>query len=330
MNPGHSWVLSKIIRFIIISFIILTIMFLLPRLMPGDPVLNLFGESLTFVDPGVRSVLEAKYGLDKSLWDQYVIYLSSIFTLDFGYSIVLGMNINELISDRVVWTITLVLPSIAIGSAVSLLLAMKCGMNSGSRTDKGLTGLAIFLHTVPGFLIGLVFIRFLSYQMGWFPLGHISSGDYSGWLLYADIAYHYILPVTVLSLLIASSQFLILRNSVTQIGDDYFIFVARSKGLNESQVASRHVLRNIMPVFLSILAMDLGVMVSGALLIERVFSLRGMGTLLYDAITMQDYPLIQAIFIILTFSVLIMNLIAEILYGLADPRVGDSLAGWNK
>jgi peptide/nickel transport system permease protein len=86
----------------------------------------------------------------------------------------------------------------------------------------------------------------------------------------------------------------------------------------------------MMPVFLSMLAMDLGVMVSGALLIERVFSLRGMGTLLYDAVTMQDYPLIQAIFIILTFSVLIMNLIAEILYGLADPRVGDSLAGWNK
>jgi peptide/nickel transport system permease protein len=298
--------------------------------MPGDPIINLFGERLIYVDPDMRAFLEAKYGLDKPLGDQYLIFLSTIFTFDFGYSISLAMYINKLIAERVIWTIALVLPSIIIGSTISLLLAMNCGMNRGTGKDKTLSALAIFLHTVPGFLIGMVFLRIFSLQLGWFPLGHLSSGSYSGWLYYLDIAYHLILPFSVLTLLIASSQFLILRNSVTQINDDYFIFVARSKGLSEIQIAWNHVLRNILPVFLSMLAMNLGVMISGALLIENVFSLQGMGTLLYEAVTMQDYPLIQSIFIILTFSVLIMNLIAEILYGLADPRVGDSLGGWNK
>lgn len=285
---------------------------------------------MIYVDPDMRAFLEAKYGLDKPLGDQYLIFLSTIFTFDFGYSISLAMGINKLIAERMIWTIALVLPSIIIGSTISLLLAMNCGMNRGSGKDKTLSALAIFLHTVPGFLIGMVFLRVFSLQLGWFPLGRLASGSYSGWLYYLDIAYHLILPFSVLTLLIASSQFLIQRNSVTQINDDYFIFVARSKGLSEMQIAWNHVLRNILPVFLSMLAMNLGVMISGALLIENVFSLQGMGTLLYEAIKMQDYPLIQAIFIILTFSVLIMNLVAEILYGLADPRVGDSLGGWNK
>jgi peptide/nickel transport system permease protein len=298
--------------------------------MPGDPIINLFGERLIYVDSDMRAFLEAKYGLDKPLGVQYLIFLSTIFTFDFGYSISLAMDVNKLIAERVIWTIALVLPSIIIGSTISLLLAMNCGMNRGSGKDKTLSALAIILHTVPGFLIGMVFLRIFSLQLGWFPLGHLASGSYSGWLYYLDIAYHLILPFSVLTLLIASSQFLILRNSVTQINDDYFIFVARSKGLSEIQIAWNHVLRNILPVFLSMLAMNLGVMISGALLIENVFSLQGMGTLLYEAIKMQDYPLIQAIFIILTFSVLIMNLVAEILYGLADPRVGDSLGGWNK
>jgi peptide/nickel transport system permease protein len=166
--------------------------------MPGDPIINLFGERLIYVDPDMRVFLEAKYGLDKPLGDQYLIFLSTIFTFDFGYSISLAMDINKLIAERVIWTIALVLPSIIIGSTISLLLAMNCGMNRGTGKDKTLSALAIFLHTVPGFLIGMVFLRIFSLQLGWFPLGHLSSGSYSGWLYYLDIAYHLILPFSVI------------------------------------------------------------------------------------------------------------------------------------
>ena len=112
------------------------------------------------------------------------------------------------------------------------------------------------------------------------------------------------LPIAVVALLVGSSQFLVLRNSVTQIGDEYFIFVARSKGLRRNDVETRHVIRNVLPTFLSMLALNIGFIVSGALLIEIVFSIQGMGNLLYDAIRLQDYPLMQAIFIILTFAFL--------------------------
>jgi len=325
MSPRKKWFLSKTVRFVVIAFLVLTIAFILPRLMPGDPVENLFGETVTRVDPAVRESLEAKYGLDQSLWDQYVTFLSTIFSLDFGYSISLSLDVNYLISKRLLWTTIMILPAIAIGAIFSLVLAIRCGMNKGGFADKLLSFMSIMVHTVPGFLVAMVFVRFFSFQLDWFPLGHLSSGTETGLAYYTDIAYHLFLPITVLSLLVGSSKFLILRNSVTQINEDYFIFVARSKGLRERTIAWKHVMRNIMPIFLSLLAMNLGFIISGALLIEIVFSIQGMGTLMYDAILMQDYPVIQAVFIILTFMVLAMNLLAEFLYGIADPRVGDSL-----
>lgn len=324
ISRRKRWFILKIARFALISFLVLTIAFLLPRLMPGDPVSNLFGESVTNLDPLVRGSLESRYGLDRPIWDQYLIFLSSIFSFDFGYSISLGLEVNYLIRSRLLWSVVMLLPAIAIGAAVSLLMAIKCGMNRGGVADRVLTFLAILMHMVPGFLVAMIFVRIFSFQLGWFPLGHVRSGEYSGLTDILDIAYHLLLPVAVLSLLVGSSKFLVLRNSVTQINEDYFILVARSKGLKEGRIAWMHVARNIMPVFLSMLAMNLGFIVSGALLIEIVFSIQGMGTLLYDAIRMQDYPVIQAVFIILTFMVLATNLLAEILYGIADPRVGDS------
>lgn len=324
MSPRKRWFASKMLRFAVISFLVLTITFILPRLMPGDPVENIFGENVTRVDPEVRANLEAKYELDKPIWDQYTKYLSTIFTFDYGYSISLGMSVNSLIEQRLMWTIVLLLPAIVVGSILAFFLATRCGMKRGGWLDKASSFMAILLHTVPGFLVAMLFVRLFSFQLGWFPLGHLRSGEFQGLADVGDIAYHLFLPVVLLSLLVASSNFLILRNSVTQINDDYFIFVARSKGLKEGAVARRHVMRNVMPVFLSMLALNIGFMVSGALLIEIVFSIQGMGSLLYDAVRMQDYPVIQAVFIILTFMVLSMNLVAELLYGLADPRIGDA------
>lgn len=324
MNPRKRWFASKLLRFVVISFLVLTITFILPRMMPGDPVENLFGENVTRVDPAVRASLEAKYELDRPAWDQYTKYLSTIFTFDFGYSISLGMSVNDLIAQRLSWTILLLFPAILIGSLLAFALATRCGMRRGSRMDRAFSFLAIFVHTVPGFLVAMIFVRFFSFQLGWFPLGHLRSGEFQGLDDAFDIAYHLFLPVLVLTLLVGSSNFLILRNSVTQINDDYFIFVARSKGLRERSIAIRHVMRNVLPVFLSLLALNIGFMVSGALLIEIVFSIQGMGSLLYDAVRLQDYPVLQAVFIILTFVVLFLNLLAEILYGWADPRIGDA------
>lgn len=324
MSPRKMWFIRKVARFAIIAFLVLTITFILPRMMPGDPIENLFGETVTRVDPDVRAFLEEKYELDRPLADQYVKYLSTVFSFDFGYSITLGMEINGLIAQRMMWTIALLLPAILIGSTVSFLLATRCGMRGSGPLDRAMSFTAIIVHTVPGFLVAMLFVRFFSFQLDWFPLGQLRSGNYQGLLDLGDIAYHLFLPITVVALLVGSSQFLVLRNSVTQIGDEYFIFVARSKGLRERTVATRHVMRNVLPTFLSMLALNIGFIVSGTLLIEIVFSIQGMGSLLYDAVRLQDYPLMQAVFIILTFSVLIMNLVAELLYGWADPRVGDS------
>jgi peptide/nickel transport system permease protein len=292
--------------------------------MPGDPVENMLGEKVTLIPPEDRAALEVKFGLDRPIQDQYLSYLSSVITWDLGYSITRSAPVLDLIAQRLVVTLAILLPAIIIGSAFALVLATRCGMHRGGKVDAVLSSLAIFIQTVPGFLIAMVFVLVFSFTLGWFPLGHFKSGDYQGVSDIADILYHISLPIFVLALLGGSSKFLVLRNSITQINGDYFIFVARSKGLSERVVAHRHVMRNVLPTFMSLLALNLGFMVGGALLIELVFSINGMGTLIYDAVMTRDYPMLQGCFIVLTLVVLLASFLAEVLYGLADPRIGDS------
>lgn len=325
MSRRAKWFLARGARFLIIGMLVLTAIFILPRAMPGDPVENLIGESAHGLSDEERQNLEEYFRLNDSLPDQYLRFLESTVTFDFGYSYTLGIKVTDLIEERLPWTILLTLPAILLGSLISYFLAIEAGTNRGGKTDKIFPFLSIYLRTVPGFLIAMVALRIFGVHLGIFPISHLSSGRYSGLMFWADVAYHLTLPIIIMTALIVSGKFLILRNSVTQISDSSFILAARSKGLDEDTIRERHIGRNIMPTFLSLLILNLGFMISGALLIQIVFSLNGMGTLLYTAIRMQDYPLIQGIFVILTTWVLLMNLLAEFAYGLVDPRVGDMI-----
>ena len=324
MDNRTKWFLMRIVRFFIIGFLVLTIIFILPRIMPGDPISNLFGENASLLNEDAVDVMYAKYHLDDPLWEQYLAFLKSIFTFDYGYSIISASSVNKLIAQRLPWTLALTIPSLLIGSIIGFYIALYCG-TTRKITDKTMTSLSIFMHTMPTFLIAMIFVKILAFDLGLFPLSHNNSGTYSGgWMWYLDSMYHLLLPCIILIIGIVTSYYLTIRNSVLEVNNEDYIFVAESKGLTEEEIRSRHVSRNALPVFLSIFAMGLGGILSGALIIELVFSLNGMGTLLYQAISRQDYPVIQGIFILLTMWVLLMNLVAEFVYGLADPRIGDS------
>lgn len=324
VGPRASYFLGKAVRYGLILLIILTINFLIPRMMPGDPVVNLLGEYPVSGNEELIQLLYHEYGLDQPLYVQYLKYLAGIPGLDFGYSIQKSQKVTGLIADHLFWTIILVLPALLLGSLIALVAGSYAGFKNGGRIDRLLTGVSIFLYTCPHFLLAILAVSIFSFHLGLFPLGHMTSGKVSGTGYLADLCYHLFLPVMVLAVFGASGKFLVVRNSVTQVMGEHFIFVARANGLSENSIAFRHVVRNILPQFISILALNFGFMVSGALLVEIVFSLNGMGTLIYDAVLSRDYPVMQGSFVILTVFILLANFLADLLYGLADPRIGDA------
>lgn len=323
----NVYFIGKLSRYIIAIFIILSINFFVPRMMPGDPVINLLGEdarNANHFDKKLVEQLHAYYGLDKPLQDQFVSYLLSIKDLNFGYSIHKKLGVTDLIKENLYWTLLLLLPSTILGALIALILGSIAGFDRGGLIDRMLAVIFLLLFTCPSFLLAIMALTIFSYRLGWFPLSGFSSGPSSGIDPLLDILWHLALPVAVLSAVEAAYVFFIVRNSIVQVLGEYFIFVARAKGLTEKAIIFNHVLRNVMPQFISVIALDLGFIVSGAIIIEIAFSLNGMGTLIYDAMMARDYPVIQGAFVVMTAFVLACNFIADLLYGKADPRIGDA------
>ncbi|AAM05870.1 ABC transporter permease [Methanosarcina acetivorans] len=318
---------DKALRYGITIVIILTINFAIPRAMLGDPMINLLGDEAVRIDRQMLDELRAQYGLDRPIQEQYIEYMLGAGRLDFGYSIHKNLKVTDLISDRLFWTLVLVFPSVVIGGLLALVLGAIAGFRYGSKIDRLLTGTSIFMYTCPSFLFAMVVVTIFSFHLGWFPLGSISSGKTQGFAYLLDVGWHLFLPITILAVFEAAYIFLVIRNSITQIIDEYFIFVAKAKGLPARTIELRHVMRNVLPQFISIMALNFGFMVSGALIIEIVFSLNGMGTLIYDAVMSRDYPVLQGAFVFLTIFVLAANFLADVLYGLADPRISDASRG---
>jgi peptide/nickel transport system permease protein len=319
-----KFALKKLFRYALTFFLIATLIFILPRMMPGDPIVNKLGEKALHADPQTLAMLRAYYGLDKPLHVQYVNYLMSILRLDLGYSITKNLRVSELIGYRLFWTTALSVPAIALGGLIGLLLGSIAGYYHGKKIDALLTGANLLLFTCPSFFLAMLAVSAFGFHLGWFPLGNISSGTTDGFAYLADVAWHLFLPVAVLSAIGAVCDFLTIRSSVKEVMGEYFVFVARAKGLPERAIALRHVARNILPQFISIMALNFGFMVSGALIIEIVFSLNGMGVLIYDAVLARDYPVLQGALLVLTAFVLSANFLADLLYGIADPRIGEA------
>lgn len=322
MRGRRDYLLGKLIRYGFTLFLILSLNFALPRMMPGDPVVNLLGEEALHNDPRMIELLRAEHSLDRPLHIQYFKYLHSLTSMDLGYSIHKNLSVVELMVASLVWTLLLVFPSVVIGSTLALLFGSLAGFKSKSMADFLLTALALLFYTSPPFLLAMLLLSIFAFHLGLFPLGNLASGGKEGLNYVLDVVWHLFLPVAALSLLGASYKFLVVRNSVTQILDEQFIVAARAKGLTERNILLRHVIRNILPPFISMVALSFGFMVSGALIIEIVFSLNGMGTLIYDAVVARDYPVMQGCFLVLTVFVLAANFAADMLYAAADPRIG--------
>ncbi|HEO71857.1 MAG TPA: ABC transporter permease [Candidatus Hydrogenedentes bacterium] len=311
---------SRAARYLAALLVIATLNFLLPRMMPGDPLMNIIGEEAYYAAGGALDELRADLGLDQPLLAQYGQYLGGLVTGDWGYSYLYLRPVRDAVALRLGWTLALVLPSVVLAALLASLLGGLAAWRRSSRTDIGLTATNLLLYSMPHYWLAMLALFIFSFRLGWFPLGRATSAGASNLPYLLDVGWHMFLPLLVITAFKAAYDFLIVRGSVVSIlGEDY-VLMAQAKGLSGMAVLFKHALRSALAPLVTVTAIQFGMVLSGALLVEVVFSWPGMGTLIYDAIGARDYPLLQSAFFMIAICVLVANFIADMLYPLLDPR----------
>lgn len=318
---------KRILESIFIIFCIITINFLLIRFMPGDPVVHIIGEDeylrLESEAPEVIERVREEYGLQDSLWVQYTTYLNKILHLDFGNSFRTKLPVLETVTFRMKWTLLLTVPAIILAAVLGGWLGLRAGWKKGGTLDSIISPIMLLLNTIPSNCLAIIFLLIFSFHLGKFPISGITSGGLEGMAKVLDILWHMVLPLTVLTLLRASSYFMLMKSTVQSIREEEYITVARGKGFSKNQVLHRHVLKNALCPYLTSVCMQFGYILGGSMLVEVVFSWKGMGTLINEAVNAKDFPILQACFLFIGICVVVFNLLADLLNLLIDPRTGE-------
>jgi peptide/nickel transport system permease protein len=318
-----------LIRSAALILAIITINFILVHIMPGDPLMHILGDEQYFTllnqFPEKLEEVRQQYSLDGNLLQQFLRYLKQVVTLQFGHSYINGESVVKTVWFRMRWTVTLSLCAIVISALIGGTLGVLAGYHKGGKLDSGLTAVFLFLETIPANCLALILLVVFSYKLRWFPVGGMVSGGLSGFARFLSVVHHMVLPVLVLSLFRTSSNFLLMKSYVSQIREEDYITVAVSKGISKAHVLFRHVLRNVLVPFVTTLCLQIGHILSGSMLIEVVFSWKGMGTLIYDAVNNRDYPTVQMCLLLVAICVVLCNFVADMLCMYIDPRIQDGM-----
>ena len=315
---------GKFLQYVIVIVLMLTLNFLLPRLMPGNPLVFLAGEDVGLMTSEEKEEILDKHGLNDSMPQQYISYIKNIVTGDFGYSYQQKRPIVDLLKERMPWTLLLAGLGLVISTIIGVMFGALSAWRRGTSIDANLLTMFMFLSAMPSFWIGMILVSIFSAQLGLFPVFGAESGwsNLTGLDRLFDILRHLALPLTTLVLISVTNTFMIMRYSMLNVlGEDY-IMMAKAKGVRDRVIKYKHAMRNALLPVATVFMLSLGFMLGGATVIETVFAYPGVGRLMFESVVSRDYPLIQATFLIITFSVVIANLLADILYPLLDPKVG--------
>ncbi len=316
---SKSWFLKRLLSSFIVLAAVMVLNFLLFRMMPGDAVSTIIDPSFS---PEAKENLRALYGLDRPLWEQFVIYIRQMLTFSFGLSFLSRKPVWDELVSRLPVTLTLTVSSMAISSALGVWLGIKAALNRGRLAEKIVLRASAVTSSFPGFFVQLVLLMLFARALPLFPLrGTLSVPPPTGALdIFLDYGWHMALPVLSLSLMGFGGWALYVRNLMVRALNEDFALMARARGLSRGRVVW-HAFRTILPPILTILLMSVPGLVSGAVITESVFSLHGIGTFLLEAISGHDYPSAGASFYLLALITVLCNLLADVAYGLVDPRV---------
>ncbi|SCW36813.1 glutathione transport system permease protein [Paenibacillus tianmuensis] len=307
-----QYVLKRLVAVIPILFIVSVLIFLFIHLIPGDPARLVAGKEATLED---ISRIQAELGLDKPLWEQYLIYMSHLLQGDLGRSLKTGLPVTEMLASRMMPTIWLTIFSMG----WALVFGIVIGVISATKRNRWPDYLSMLTAvsgiSVPPFWLGLLLIQLFSVQLGWLPTGGVDSWQ------------GYVLPSITLGAGIMSMLARFSRASLLESLKQDYIRTGRAKGLNESAVVWGHAMKNSMISVITVAGLQFGFLLGGSVIVETVFSIPGLGRLLIDSIAFRDYTVIQAELLLFAVEFILVNLLVDVLYGVLNPKI--RLSGQN-
>ena len=310
----------KLGGYLLTLLMILSFNFLLVHLMPGDPLVHLLGEEgYARLSGDAVHELRTELGLDRSMARQYGLYLMKIGIGDWGWSHRYGQPVLQVVAVRLKWTLALLLPALVVGTLAGGWLGATAGWRHRDRSQRLLGHALLGLYAVPAYCSGLLLLAASSWSG--LPLAGIAM---QGEGFRAAIG-QWILPFILVAFHGTAYKYLIMRHLVRHEIDQPYVTTALSKGLTDRQVLYGHILPNALPAFITVVALNLGFMVGGTLLVEVVFSWQGMGSLIYQAVLARDYPMLSGTLTALAVSVLAANALADLVNGRVDPRIAEGV-----
>ncbi|MCF8087470.1 MAG: ABC transporter permease [Desulfotignum sp.] len=317
-SDRHTW-LTPVLAYLAAALILAFLSHSLPRMLPGDFVTAMYGASDVTLTPQQAADLRALYQDDSG----FMAFLGRVFCLDWGYSYAFLAPVSALFFDALPWTLVLMGTAHVLSSILGFVLGVEAAWRRGTRTEKAGVGLMTVLEGIPELCSGVLLLLVFALNLGWFPAAGAQTAyaDYTFLQQAADRLHHLALPLTTLVLAYFPGNFLLARAGMVMVMKSPFVLTARAKGLPPIRVRYAHAARNALLPLVTRFGLRFAFMITGALVVETLFSYPGLGTLLFNAIAMRDLPLIQGIVLAASIMVLGINLALEFVYILLDPRV---------
>ena len=308
------YLIRRFMGMVVVTFLVLTIAFVLVRLAPGDPAALMLGPDAT---PQDVMDLRASLGLDQPIFVQYLTFVANAAQGDLGRSLFFDNSVTSVLAARAEPTVFLSLFSLIFALVIATPIGIYAAYRRGSALDQSAVTTAMLAASVPSFLTGLIFQRYLATELGWFPASGYGGPD-AGFL---DRMWHLVLPSITLGIVNSALILRFTRASMLDIlGEDY-VRTARAKGMSERRVVLRHALKNAGIPIITVVGLTFALLVAGAVVTERVFNLPGLGSLVVNAVLRRDYPVIQGTLIVVAILYVFINLLTDLLYLVIDKRV---------
>lgn len=317
----RRYLTGKVLQAALTMLFVLVFNFFLFRVIPGDPA-QILARAKHLPAEAVEE-LQRDFGLDEPIPKQFALYVEDTLTGNFGISYKFRRPVSEVIADRIWPTVLLVGVSTIGATVIGLLIGIYGAWRRGTALDVSTLGFSLVTYAMPEFWLGILLLMAFAAGLGWFPTGGITSpgAGFTGLAAATDVIKHLVLPAVTLILALLGEYALIMRSSLLDVmGEDYLV-TAKAKGLREAMVLRRHAVPNALLPTMTLVALNLGFVVSGAITVELVYSWPGLGLLTAEAASVPDFPLLQGLFLLFSVTVIVANLGADLLYAYLDPRV---------
>ncbi len=306
-----QYIRNRLLLAVFVLFGVTILIFGMVRVLPGDPAFMILGDRAT---EEKAAELREQLGLNRPVPEQYVRFVTGFVRGDLGQSLLYRQPVSDLVWKRVPTSIGLAMYAMAMAAIFTLVFALIAAMNHGGWADHAIRVSFLVMLTMPGFWLGILLILLFALRLHWFPVGGFGE-------TFTDHLWYLFLPALALALPLSAILIRNLRGQIITVKRDDYVRTARAKGVSETGILTGHVLRNALLPVVTIFGLQFGALVGGAVVVETVFAIPGMGQLLIQSITGRDYPVVQAIVVISAALVIVVNLFVDLSYSFLDPRV---------